>query len=548
MKSLRYTALAILLVVFSCSKDETPPAPTMYSLTVSAGTGGVVSTQGGSYESGSKVSITATPNAEYIFSGWSNGSTENPLTITITGNQSLQANFTKRKYALSINITGEGTVTEEVISTGKDYDSGTVVKLTAVPDSNNNWIFEGWTGAIISTDTSIQLTISEAKEVQAKFMRYFDYNKPSFYLSFSEIWINYYKILEENSINPGIYAFACPEVFADFDNDGYLDWMTAPSLYENKGGYEDHPLWFFKNQGDNETFIKTEFEINNHLGTWAARKGLLGDFNSDGKPDVIYAESSDDNWPHTGTTPTMLISGESGYTMKNLTDNKYFLHSGATGDLDNDGDLDVVLTSQHALTVFFNDGNGNFTEFPQYNEPLVSYVEVVEDKYILLPPDEHKNGWDAFELIDINNDGYLDIVAGGHETSYQSRIYYGNGVNYSYLNSEKLPYPSNWANAIDFDFYDLDNDGNLEIIVNRFKDVYEGCFVDILKLGDDGHYYSINELVDNSEAENIRWIEWFRIQDIDNNGKLDIFCNDKGHLGYGEYRWEWNGSMFEKKF
>jgi hypothetical protein len=91
----------------TCTTDafeEEGEAPVvLYDLEVLASEGGSVNTSGGSFESGSTVTITAT--------------------------------FEKKKYQLSVNVTGEGTVTEEVVSTGKntDYDSGTVVKLTAVP-------------------------------------------------------------------------------------------------------------------------------------------------------------------------------------------------------------------------------------------------------------------------------------------------------------------------------------------------------------------------------------------------------------------------------
>src|SRR6056300_1561570 len=162
---MKYLNLFLVLVMFSCAKEEPTPDPVKYTLTVTAGEGGNVSSTGGSYTLGSEVTITATPNSEYVFSGWSNGSTDNPIKVTVNSNQTLTANFTKRKYALSITIEGEGTVTEEVISGGKDYDSGTVVRLTAVP--SENWEFSGWTGAVASTELSIDLTISEAKSLIA---------------------------------------------------------------------------------------------------------------------------------------------------------------------------------------------------------------------------------------------------------------------------------------------------------------------------------------------------------------------------------------------
>lgn len=164
-KLLLYTLISV--IVFSCSKDEAPVATKKYTVSISVSTGGNVSATGGAYDEGYSFSVTATPNTNYVFSGWSNGSTDNPLVVTANSNQSIVANFTKKKYELSVTTVGGGTVTEEVISTGKEYDSGTVLKLTA--NSSLGWGFSGWTGAVVSNENPIQLTINEAKSITANF-------------------------------------------------------------------------------------------------------------------------------------------------------------------------------------------------------------------------------------------------------------------------------------------------------------------------------------------------------------------------------------------
>lgn len=162
------TFTAITAIIISCSKEEPTPEPIKYTLTVSAGTGGSVSTTGGSYEAGASVSVTATPNTEYEFTGWSNGSTDNPLSVTVNSNTTITANFAKVKYAMNVTIEGEGTVTEEVVSTGKDYDSGTVVQYTAVPAEG--WVFSNWSGAEDSIVSSITLTADASKSINATFI------------------------------------------------------------------------------------------------------------------------------------------------------------------------------------------------------------------------------------------------------------------------------------------------------------------------------------------------------------------------------------------
>jgi hypothetical protein len=88
-----------LLFVLTCAKEDsqapnTPPTQIVkqYTLTASAGDGGSVS-GGGTFASGTQVSLTATPTSGYSFSGWSNGSTANPLTVTLNSNTTITANF-----------------------------------------------------------------------------------------------------------------------------------------------------------------------------------------------------------------------------------------------------------------------------------------------------------------------------------------------------------------------------------------------------------------------------------------------------------------------
>ena len=115
--------LSIFAIVLSCSSDETstpPPAPiAKYTITLSAGEGGSVSTTGGEYEAGQTVSVTATPQGEYLFKNWSDGNTDATRTITIDSTKTLTANFEKKKYPLTVNIEGEGEVLEEIVNQWK---------------------------------------------------------------------------------------------------------------------------------------------------------------------------------------------------------------------------------------------------------------------------------------------------------------------------------------------------------------------------------------------------------------------------------------------
>lgn len=67
---------------------------TKRSYTVTANTdGNGTATGGGSYEYGESATLTATPNSGYKFKQWSDGSTENPRTVTVTGAAAYTAEF-----------------------------------------------------------------------------------------------------------------------------------------------------------------------------------------------------------------------------------------------------------------------------------------------------------------------------------------------------------------------------------------------------------------------------------------------------------------------
>ena len=71
-----------------------------YTLIAIAGEGGTVTK---SAASGSSVTLTASANVGYIFTGWSSGSTDNPLTLNIGSDQTITANFVKPDIYLAEN-------------------------------------------------------------------------------------------------------------------------------------------------------------------------------------------------------------------------------------------------------------------------------------------------------------------------------------------------------------------------------------------------------------------------------------------------------------
>ena len=160
----------LIVVLVSCSKD-----PVIYTLTATANPaeGGTVSPSSQQYDSGTVANITATPSSEYVFQSWSGSAsgTSPSTTITMNSDKSVVANFVKKKYTLTLNVEGEGTITQKVIKAGvaTDYNSGTIVELTAVP--GGEWLFVEWKGDLTGSENPKQITIDKAKTVTAVFVK-----------------------------------------------------------------------------------------------------------------------------------------------------------------------------------------------------------------------------------------------------------------------------------------------------------------------------------------------------------------------------------------
>ena len=222
MKNALYSLLAILALV-SCSKEEevvAPPAPNKYTLTITADTGGSVSSPGGTYNEGSKITVTATPDGMYLFKEWSDGSTQNPREITVTSNLTLKASFIKKTYPLAVTVEGEGTVAEEVIVQGSttetEYNAGTTVRLTATP--NEGWVFAGWSGDVESEELVIEVPIEKGTSVSALFKR------DSFELNITIEGEGTVK--EEVIVQPGQYDYGTTMRLTAISEDGwrFLKW------------------------------------------------------------------------------------------------------------------------------------------------------------------------------------------------------------------------------------------------------------------------------------------------------------------------------------
>ena len=123
------------------------------------------------YDENSTVSLTAVPDSGYQFVSWSGdySGTDNPAQITMDDDKVISASFEElppNMYNLVAEINGAGSVVFN--PAGGTYEEGTVVTVTAVPDSGSS--FSGWSGDLTGTLIQQTITMDGNKNITASFI------------------------------------------------------------------------------------------------------------------------------------------------------------------------------------------------------------------------------------------------------------------------------------------------------------------------------------------------------------------------------------------
>lgn len=192
-------------------------------------------------------------------------------------------------------------------------------------------------------------------------------------------------------------AFIQKLIFEDIDNDGMMDMLVAES------DVGPGRIYWLKNMG-NQTFgaPQTIFEFEESRSGWTILEEIqTGDLNGDGKRDIVLrAEELDGHniyWmeklDHEGNYgPLQLIKAG---------DESFLLC-----DLDNDGDLDIVLGGLWKISWQKNDGDGNFDE------------EIIISREVNWTLDT--------QVADLNNDGITDVLSASFRDN--KLAWYQNGI------------------------------------------------------------------------------------------------------------------------
>ncbi|MFO0972828.1 MAG: FG-GAP-like repeat-containing protein [Phycisphaerae bacterium] len=291
----------------------------------------------------------------------------------------------------------------------------------------------------------------------------------------------------------------------DLDNDGDLDIVWA------NGGNFSTP----------GSPLVARIYINNGSGVFtdesAARgavSGLfrgveLGDIDNDGDLDIVLA-------PDFATAPRLLLNNGTGVFADVSAARLPAMTLGSAraqfADIDNDGDLDLYfvngVTSRAGTgrgRLLLNDGAGFFTEVTATNTPNQTTAEPMDCIF-----------------ADVDGDFDLDLRISSTAAS-QSKLYINNGAGVFSDGSGSVPADNN---CYSYDFGDIDGDGDLDMLGANGSPVTANAEI-LLRNNGAGLFTDISANLSPNPAQDDNDSKFL---DYDMDGDLDLFI---AHIGSG---------------
>ena len=357
------------------------------------------------------------------------------------------------RYNLEVLATpnGSGAVTP---SAGT-YSAESVIELTALPA--DGWVFVEWTGDYVGTDNPITVTFDDSKSITANFSLVQDFfisQSPSYNYpnnTVGQIINNYYfpgvyphtdfisdnidLYYTENNLEYYYRMFGREGIYFDYNNDGKLDFFGFLTNFIPNWGVEKGKFVLIDNiLSDSREKLYFDTDINFGGGSIQAN-----DFNNDGKLEIMISTQNNHengNGGYSTNVPVKIITfNENGTIIEQQVGEPMGVHDSTWGDVDNDGDVDLLvwLFSDPNITtrpfLYLNDGSGNFTLTNNF-ESFEGLESILNNQgpYPII----------SVEFYDIDNDNNLDIICGYSlddfaDTNFdygleKIRIYWGDGT------------------------------------------------------------------------------------------------------------------------
>jgi hypothetical protein len=290
---------------------------------------------------------------------------------------------------------------------------------------------------------------------------------------------------------------------ADYNGDGWLD------LYYLGGPNGSNRL--FRNNGDG-TFTDVAASAGVAMTGTLCNGACFADWDGDGDPDLVVGGlelAGARFWRNEGDGTFSDVTGSTGVTMDQDT------YSLTFADYDNDGDLDLFATHWGAARgpghVWRNNGDGTFTSA----DAIVGYNG--------FPPPGADNTF-TYNVADINNDGWMDLLAASDYLTSHVYLNDGDGTFTNVTNPAVIKDDDGMGNAVG----DYDNDGDLDWFVTS---IYNFPF----KIGNRLYRNDAGVFADATTTAGVADGSWgwgATMQDFDNDGRLDIFHVNGWRTGF----------------
>ncbi len=320
-------------------------------------------------------------------------------------------------------------------------------------------------------------------------------------------------------------------VETDYNNDGHPDVMVLRGAWWRQYGM--YPLSLLRNNGDG-TFDDVTEEAG-LLTIGPTQTAAWADYDGDGWLDLFVAHESfgGQNTPsqlfHNNHDGTFTQVKAPGAAQGKLGVNLGFAKGVAWGDYNNDGRPDLFISTMSARSFLFRNDGPRDKAHPDAADWL--WTDVTEESGLggrryTFP------GW----FFDYDNDGWLDIFAGGFATS--STEDYGafqfgkpNHAETSHLfhnnrdgTFTEVPHAGGMDRAITVmaaNFGDLDNDGWQDVYLGLGDSYYESLLPKKMFRNDQGRAFQ--DVTESGDFGNLQKGHGISFADMENNGNEDVF-------------------------
>lgn len=223
----------------------------------------------------------------------------------------------------------------------------------------------------------------------------------------------------------------------DLNGDGKADVVVTLACDFSNGGCAQGAVKVYLGNGDGSLQAPNSYPMIGNGGIPV----VIGDFNKDGKPDVLVA---------TPANTLVFFPGNGDGTLGTPVSSSLpagGAQSIAAGDFNSDGNLDVAVGQYVYATVVFGNGDGTFQTPTQYS--LNSTVS------------------ESIVAVDMNGDGKPDLMIGGGQVGYfnTATLLLNDGIgNFSNLSTFYL---GGWESA-SLGVADFNSDGKNDVVLASF--------------------------------------------------------------------------------